>query len=239
MASRAEGSASWRRLLLVVAAVNIVVALLVQVVLADSVIPPLLAFMLLYAIAIVVLLRPGRTGPILVGVVSVLFFLGNLPFITSDLAHPSTFLQFSVTLLGTVAAFVGAVAMFGAVVGRPASAAPLALVAAAVVVIGVAASVAASLFVSNQASESGDVTLEAKETKFAPDVARARAGRVGVHVANEDLSRHTFSIDGLNVDLEVPGSKSRRVEFDAGPGTYTFECKVPGHEDMDGVLTVE
>ena len=239
MATRAEGAASWRRLLLVVAAVNIVVGLLVQVALANAFIPPLAAFMLLYVIGIAVLRRPGRAGPLLVGVVSILFLLSNLPFITDDLAHPSTFLQFSVTLVGTVAAVVGALAMVGALLGRPPTAVPLAAVALVVIVVGVAASVLATLFVSNQAPEAGDVTLEAEETNFVPDEARARAGRVRVHVANEDLSRHTFTIDAIDVDLEVPGGKSRRVEFNSGPGVYQFECKVPGHEDMEGTLTVE
>lgn len=238
MAPRAQGAAGWRRLLLLVAVVNVLVGVVIQVALADSLIPPLAAFMLLYLIGIAVLRRPGRAGPILVGVVSVLFLLGNLPFVTSDLAHPSTFLQFSATLVTTIASLVGVVAMLGAVAGRPAASGAVALVSAVVIGLGVGASLLASLFVSNQAAEPGDVTLEAKETEFVPDTARARAGRVAVHVANEDLSRHTFTIDALNVDLEVPGRKSRRVEFDASPGIYQYECKVPGHEDMEGTLTL-
>ena len=231
--------AGWRRLLLMVAVVNVVVGVVIQVALADSLIPPLAAFMLLYLIGIAVLRKPGKAGPILVGVVSMLFLLTNLPFITSDLAHPSTFLQFSVTLIATVASVVGFIAMFGAVIGRPAASGAVTLVAAVVIALGVGASLLANVLVSNQAAEAGDVTLTAKEIEFLPDDARARAGRVAVHVGNEDLSRHTFTIDALDVDLEVPGGKSRRVEFDAGPGTYEYVCKVPGHEDMKGTLIVE
>lgn len=42
-----------------------------------------------------------------------------------------------------------------------------------------------------------------------------------MQVGNEDLSRHTFTIAALGVDPEVPAGKSRRVEFEARPGTYT------------------
>ena len=52
--------AGWRRLLLMVAVVNVVVGVVIQVALADSLIPPLAAFMLLYLIGIAVLRKPGR-----------------------------------------------------------------------------------------------------------------------------------------------------------------------------------
>ncbi|MDQ3573970.1 MAG: cupredoxin domain-containing protein [Actinomycetota bacterium] len=230
----------WRRLLLVVAAVNIVVMLVIQVLLAGAVIPPLLLFLLLYAVAIGLVRRPGKAGPIMVGVVSILFVLTSLPFIVEDVSHPASFLAFSTTLAGLVASVVGVLAMVGFLRGWPsASAAQVGVVALVVIVLGVGLSVVSSLFVSNQAAEGGDVVLKASEVEFKPDMARARAGRVSVHVGNEDLSRHTFTIDALDVDLEVPAGKSRRVEFSAQPGTYDFTCEVSGHEDMKGTLTVE
>lgn len=235
-----ETPTGWKRLLQVAAVVNLVVGLVLQIVLADSIIPPVVTIMVLFIVGLVLLGRPGRAGPLVIGIASLLFVLGNLPFVTSDLSHPSSFVQFSTTLVGAVASVVGAVAMVGALVRWPTrSAGQLGAAGAVVVVVGAAASLVASLVVSNQAADPGDITLEAKETEFVPDTARTRAGRVAVHVGNEDLSRHTFTIDALDVDLEVPGSKSRRVEFDAAAGTYQFECKVPGHEDMDGTLTVE
>jgi len=33
--------------------------------------------------------------------------------------------------------------------------------------------------------------------------------------------------------------KSRRVNLDLAPGTYTFVCTVPGHESMVGTLVVD
>jgi plastocyanin len=191
-------------------------------------------------VGLVLLHRPGRTGVVVIGVAAILFLLGNLPFVASDLSHPSSFVQFSTTVLGTVTAVVGALAMVGALVRWPERAAGrLGGLAVIIVLLGLGFSVVASLFVTNQAAEPGDITVEAKETEFVPDTLRAKAGLVAVHVGNEDLSRHTFTIDALDVDLEIPGGKSRRVEFQAVPGTYDIECDVPGHEDMEGTLTVE
>jgi hypothetical protein len=66
----------------------------------------------------------------------------------------------------------------------------------------------------------------------------ADSTEVAVFVDNDDSIRHTFSIDTLEVNLEVPGGKATRVEFIAEPGTYEFYCAVPGHEDMRGELVV-
>ena len=70
------------------------------------------------------------------------------------------------------------------------------------------------------------------------EVLAASAGLIGFHVANRDQIRHTFVIEGTNVKLEVPASKERRVEVELAAGEYRFFCDVPGHERMEGVLTV-
>ena len=61
----------------------------------------------------------------------------------------------------------------------------------------------------------------------------------GVWIDNKDGIRHTFTIEELDVDLEIPALKAKRVEFDAVAGTYTYICTVPGHENMTGTLVVE
>lgn len=50
---------------------------------------------------------------------------------------------------------------------------------------------------------------------------------------------HTFTVEALGVNLEIPALKSRRIAFDAPPVTYEFVCTVPGHESMTGTLIVE
>ena len=51
--------------------------------------------------------------------------------------------------------------------------------------------------------------------------------------------RHTFTIEELGVDLEVPAHKAGRIDIDAAPGIYQFVCSVPGHEAMTGTLIIE
>jgi len=62
-----------------------------------------------------------------------------------------------------------------------------------------------------------------------------------VNVDNRDVWWHTFTIDALHVDVQVPSSGKRNVTFNAAPGTYTFYCAVPGHAalGMKGTLTVK
>ena len=64
------------------------------------------------------------------------------------------------------------------------------------------------------------------------------SGTIGVWVDNRDGIHHTFTIEDLGVDLEIPALKAKRVQFDAPPGTYEIICTVPGHESMTGALTV-
>ena len=61
-----------------------------------------------------------------------------------------------------------------------------------------------------------------------------------VSLANHDLFWHTFTIERLGVNLDVPVGGSRSVTFTAALGTYTFICRIPGHAaaGMRGTLTV-
>jgi plastocyanin len=79
----------------------------------------------------------------------------------------------------------------------------------------------------------------AESVEFEPASVTASAGEVSVHIDNRDPVRHTFAIDELGVETEIPAGKGRRVTFDAGAGEYEFHCTVPGHEDMKGTITVE
>ena len=66
------------------------------------------------------------------------------------------------------------------------------------------------------------------------------SGQVTVVVDNQDLWWHTFTIDELGVNLNVPSSGKREITFTASPGTYVFYCAIPGHRDsgMHGTLVV-
>ena len=71
-----------------------------------------------------------------------------------------------------------------------------------------------------------------------PDSLTASARAVGVFVENQDPFRHTFTIAGRGVDVEIPAGTDRRIQLDPAPGTYQFHCTVPGHESMTGTITV-
>ena len=51
--------------------------------------------------------------------------------------------------------------------------------------------------------------------------------------------RHTFTIEDLDIEVNLPGNADQRVDITAAPGEYEFMCKVPGHDDMKGTLTIE
>ncbi len=80
--------------------------------------------------------------------------------------------------------------------------------------------------------------LTAEDVEFAPTTLSG-SGTVGIFIQNEDPFRHTFAIDALDIELELPASTDRRIDIVAAPGTYDFFCSVPGHDDMVGTLTIE
>jgi plastocyanin len=63
---------------------------------------------------------------------------------------------------------------------------------------------------------------------------------VTVSLANHDLFWHTFTIERLGVNLDVPVGGTRTVTFTAAAGTYKFICTIPGHAaaGMRGTLIV-
>lgn len=84
------------------------------------------------------------------------------------------------------------------------------------------------------------VELTAADLAFSESALTALPGEVTVLLANEDLFWHTFTIDELGVDLQVPVAAELAVTFDAPPGDYDFYCAIPGHlqAGMTGVLTI-
>lgn len=90
-------------------------------------------------------------------------------------------------------------------------------------------------------AEPGDIRLTTSDMAFSQTTLTAKAGDVGVIVHNEDLFWHTFTVNKLNENLNVPTGGTKRLQLtDLAPGTYEFVCAIPGHEGagMKGVLTV-
>lgn len=114
------------------------------------------------------------------------------------------------------------------------------LVAAALgVVVAVVALVAALVTPAEQTATAPDMRLVSEDVLFDRETITVPAGEVTVALENRDLFWHTFTVDGLGVDLAVPVNGDRQVTFTADPGSYVFYCRIPGHESrMVGTLVV-
>jgi len=79
--------------------------------------------------------------------------------------------------------------------------------------------------------------------KFDKTSLDAKAGTVTINLDNPSSTPHGIGVKGNGVDKDsqtVTSSKTS-VTVDLKPGTYTFYCPVPGHEQagMKGTLTVK
>lgn len=184
--------------------------------------------------------RPGRVTYTIFGVLGVLSILLNLPFILEDLAHPESAFGFNTTLAPLLASLL--MVGVGVAVWRPLSdrsASRVWMAASAVFVIGLVVSIGFALGLEDDVAVAGDVRLVAEKAEWDPVSVEAAAGTVGFHIENKDPIRHTFTIEALDIDLELPASTDRRIEFVAPAGSYDFICSVPGHENMTGTIVID
>jgi len=89
--------------------------------------------------------------------------------------------------------------------------------------------------------ENGVVKLDAEAFRFSPDDILLRPGESAVFEITSGDVRHTFTIDELMLDSEVPAGQTISVELTASAErSYAFYCAVPGHRErgMEGVITV-
>jgi plastocyanin len=177
-------------------------------------------------------------------VAALLFLLGNLQFVVEDIAHPDSILNFFVGAAGFVGAPLAFVSMLGALLNWGSGAVrPLAAVGAVALVVLLGIGLASTLGVDSDERQDGDVPLTAEKVEWVVEGEENPALVVdaggAVFVENKDLTRHTFTVDDSDVEVEVPAGADRRVVIDLEAGSYTYRCDVPGHETMEGELTVE
>lgn len=197
--------------------------------------PPAAVYLLL---GLAVLWRAPRWLLIVAIVVPFLHIVMSAPFMIPGFAHPETPASFlpEVFVVLALLTVVG-----GAIVGlrgnQRRSRRPIAVAAAVVAGAAIVTSVAAAAGVSSAARQAGDVPVAAANTDYPAQLQVDSGGALWVD--NQDPFRHTFVVDGAGVRAEVPGTAAVRVDADLAPGTYTFFCDVPGHEDaMRGTLHV-
>ncbi|HEX6256527.1 MAG TPA: cupredoxin domain-containing protein [Euzebyales bacterium] len=230
--------------LLVAAGWATIASFVIAMIIAGSIEAFFLAMAVPIVVGLLVVWRWRRAGIVVLGVVLLAELLSSAPFLADALAHPETPGDFLPLTLFAVATLVGGVAAVPAFrearnPGRPTTRSAM-LVAVAAVVILVAAtavSIIAAGRVDSVTAQPGDIELTTADFRFDAPSVTAGAGTVAVTVTNDDATRHTFTVDELGVDLNVPPGTTQRVTFPADPGTYRFYC-IPHAPDMAGELTV-
>jgi plastocyanin len=88
-----------------------------------------------------------------------------------------------------------------------------------------------------------EIDIASSGFAFAKTTATAKAGTVELRSKNPQSVTHDISIKGNGVDEQgnqVSSGGVSTVTATLKPGTYTYYCSVPGHEEagMKGTLTV-
>ncbi len=213
----------------------------VLTVLAGEIIPEITVFAALLIVGSVITSRgTGRAGPITLLVLGVLIVAMSAPFNLPDLAHPNSPVNF---ILGGVAGtaiplaiVIGAIGTLRRWEARSGLMAWRGLIG--VIAVGAVVSMIATAATTSDVAVEGDIEILAERVEF-PEVVEVEAGATALFIDNRDPFRHTFTIEELGIDVELPASTARRVVVpDLAPGTYTFVCAVTGHEKMTGELVV-
>ncbi len=100
--------------------------------------------------------------------------------------------------------------------------------------------VTAGLLAGAESEVRADVKVSMQNVRFEPTQLQGGTAGLRVAVENRDLFWHTFSVDGLGVDVSVPTGATRVVSIVGPPGQYEFVCAIPGHEQagMTGVIVI-
>jgi plastocyanin len=231
----------WRPVLVAAALAQILFEVVIMVV-NGEVVRPVIVWSALLAIGLFVFGKRRRAGAALLGFVSLVHFATSAAFLAEGLVHPESFWDFwlgwSIVLTAGLGVLAAAAVWRQEDDGSKRARAVSLGIMALIVALGILGG-AATIAYDSDSAQDGDIALSARSVQFEPANLIADSGEIAVFVDNDDSFRHTFSIEALEVDLEVPGGKATRVEFIAEPGTYEFYCAVPGHEDMKGELVVK
>jgi len=235
---------TWRHLLRYAAIADLLVMAVVGIAVRDK---EALAFAAAILVGILFLrIRSGIAGVLMIGVLSLDAAVFMLPAAASNSTHRGRFVDLLIPLSLAVISVSGALAAVGSVFRHrlpETSGRAAAVVLQATIAVFIVALIAGTISQRTSKAEvarAGDITVEMRNTAFLQKTLTAQGGSISVAVANHDLFWHTFTIDALHVNVDVPIGANRRVTFNAPPGRYEFYCRVPGHRaaGMHGILTV-
>jgi plastocyanin len=232
----AGGRPSWVRVLIWLTAAIAATDLLFFALIAE-VIPPLAVGAVLTAVGIVVVRRAPRAGVVVLGITNLVLLVGNAPFAIDHLTHPASALDFTHAVVGSLGRVLAVAATVGAWRGassegaRRLGVAAVGLAAATILVAAVA-----MLTTSGDDPETDDVPVAVEEAAFPARIAATTGDTL--FVDNRDLFRHTFTVEGTDLDVELPATQGVRIPLELAPGSYEVVCAVPGHEFMQAALEV-
>jgi plastocyanin len=182
--------------------------------------------------------KPGKASYTTFGALGLVTIILNLPFVISDLSHPESPVSFNVGSVALLAALLQV--LVGVRAWTPLSerlAGRAWRMAGALFAVGLAVSIVAAMSLEDDVAQAGDTMVVARHVEFEPTSFTA-TGSGAVFVENRDPTRHTFTIEALDIDVELPANTARRIELSAPAGTYEVICAVPGHENMTATLTI-
>ena len=235
---------TWRHLLTYAAVADLVVMAVVGIAVRDK---EALGFAGAILIGILFLrIRSGLAGVIMLGVLSLDAAVFMLPAAASNSAHRGRFVDLLIPLSLGIISIAGLLAAIGSIFRhkRPDAnnrEAPVVMqTIVAVFIVALIAGTVAQRTSKAEVARAGDVKVEMRNTAFLQTTLNAQGGSISVAVSNHDLFWHTFTIDALHVNVDVPIGANRRVTFNAPLGRYDFYCRVPGHKaaGMKGTLIV-
>jgi plastocyanin len=233
----ADRTSSWDRLLMVSAGLVAAVDLIFFALIAE-IIPPLAVGIVLTVIG-VALMRVRRTpGIIVLALTTAVMLAGSAPFAVDHIGHPESGVDWMHAVIGVFGRlFVLGVAVKTWRAGSDAAARTTGVLALGV--LGALATVAlvATAATSGDERRDGDVTLSIDATAF-PEQIVVESGDV-LFIDNSHIFRHSFTVVGTDIDVQLPALQAVRVPIDLPTGTYEVFCDVPGHESMTSVLVVE
>lgn len=207
---------------------------------AQVFIPPVTFYGVLFGALGWFLTGERRRLALVVAVLALIALLANLPGTIDELSHPDSAPAFILTTVVTMAALlatVGGVSAFRGWTAEPAKG--LAIGAGSLFVAGVLVSVVLASSVDSIDPLADDYQVIAQGVTFDQEQMFVPAGTSGFWIDNQDGVRHTFTVEGLGLEIDVPAFTSQRADFDLATGQYVVICAVPGHENMRIDLTVE
>ena len=92
---------------------------------------------------------------------------------------------------------------------------------------------------AGNAATSDQFTIEAHDISFNPtEIEVPSDTEVTILLPNLGAAPHNFSIDALNISVDIAPGETKEVKITAPEGQYEYYCNVPGHKEAGMVGTL-